>query len=117
VSESDPLHRPATAEEIEMVERLLKRARPAENVVPLPKARPVRKSSTEVPALPAMPLLSPTPRKPENARAEPEGQALARSCRWTRADARGGKANAARVNMRKAAQVELGLNHEPKNTA
>jgi len=33
VSESDPLHRPATAEEIEMVERLLKRTRPAENVV------------------------------------------------------------------------------------
>ena len=47
MSESDPLHRPATAEEIEMVERLLKRARPADNVVPLPKARPVPKSSTE----------------------------------------------------------------------
>jgi len=47
VSESDPLDRPATAEEIEMVERLLKR-RPAEKVVTLPKARPVRKSSTEV---------------------------------------------------------------------
>jgi hypothetical protein len=59
VSESDPLDRPATPEEIEMVERLLKRTRPAENVVPLPKARPVRKSSTEVLALPVMPLLSP----------------------------------------------------------
>jgi hypothetical protein len=35
----DPLDRPATPEEIEMVERLLKRTRPAENVVPLPKAR------------------------------------------------------------------------------
>jgi hypothetical protein len=57
VSESDPLDRPATAEEIEMVERLLKR-RPAEKVVTLPKARPVRKSSTEVLALPVMPLLS-----------------------------------------------------------
>jgi hypothetical protein len=39
----DPLGRPATPEEIEMVERLLKRTRPAENVVPLPKARPVRR--------------------------------------------------------------------------
>jgi hypothetical protein len=59
VSESDPLDRPATPEEIQMVERLLKRTRPAENVVPLPKARPARKSSTEVLALPVMPLLSP----------------------------------------------------------
>jgi hypothetical protein len=66
VSESDPLHRPATAEEIEMVERLLKRTRPAENVVPLPKARPVRKSSTEVLALPVMPLLSPMERGPSH---------------------------------------------------
>jgi hypothetical protein len=57
VSESDPLNRPATPEEIEMVERLLKRTRPAENVVPLPKARPVRKSSTEVLALPTLPAL------------------------------------------------------------
>jgi hypothetical protein len=44
VNESDPLDRPATPEEIETVERLLKRAL---NVVPLPKARPV---STELPA-------------------------------------------------------------------
>ena len=35
VSEGDPL-------DPEMVERLLKRTRPAENVVPLPKAQPVR---------------------------------------------------------------------------
>jgi hypothetical protein len=53
VSESDPLDRPATPEEIEMVERLLMRTRPAENVVPLPKARPVR--STEVLTLPTLP--------------------------------------------------------------
>ena len=39
----DPLDRPATPEEIEMVERLLKRTWPG-----WPKARPVRKSSTEV---------------------------------------------------------------------
>jgi hypothetical protein len=47
VNESDPLDRPATPEEIETVERLLKRAL---NVVPLPKARPVPKTSTELPA-------------------------------------------------------------------
>jgi hypothetical protein len=66
VSESDPLDRPATPEEIAMVERLLKRTRPAENVVPLSKARPVRKSSTEVLALPVMPLLSPMRRGPSH---------------------------------------------------
>jgi hypothetical protein len=71
VSESDPLDRPATPEEIEMVERLLKRTRPLEerrkgNVVPLPKARPVWKSSTEVLALPVMPLLSPIRRGPSH---------------------------------------------------
>jgi hypothetical protein len=59
VSKSDPLDRPATPEEIEMVERLLKRTRPAKNVVPLPKARTARTSSTEVLALPVMPLLPP----------------------------------------------------------
>jgi hypothetical protein len=69
VSESDPLDRPATPEEIEMVERLLKRTRPLgerrkENVVPLPKPRPVPKTSTEVLALPVMPLLSPIRREP-----------------------------------------------------
>ena len=47
MNESDPLDRPATPEEIETVERLLKRAL---NVVPLPKARPVPKTSTELPA-------------------------------------------------------------------
>ena len=62
MSESDPLHQPATAEEIEMVERLLKRTRPAENVVPPPKPRPVPKTSTEVLALPVMLLVSPIPR-------------------------------------------------------
>ena len=40
----DPLDRPATPEEIEMVERLLKRTPECG----APKARPVRKSSTEV---------------------------------------------------------------------
>jgi hypothetical protein len=40
-----------------MVERLLKRTGLAENVVPLPKARPVPKTSTEVLALPVMPAL------------------------------------------------------------
>jgi hypothetical protein len=40
MSESDPLDRPATPEEIEIVKRLLTRTRPAENVVSLPK-RPV----------------------------------------------------------------------------
>jgi hypothetical protein len=40
-----------------MVERLLKRTRSAKNVVPLPKARPVRKSSTEVLALAMLPAL------------------------------------------------------------
>ena len=53
---------PATPEEIEMVERLLKRTRPAENVVPPPKLRPVPKTSTEVLALPVMLLVSPIPR-------------------------------------------------------
>ena len=66
VSESNPLDRPATPEEIEMVQRLLKRAGPGQNVVPLPKARPVRKSSTEVLALPVMPLLSPMRRGPSH---------------------------------------------------
>src|SRR5262245_6706313 len=66
VSKSDPLDRPATPEEIQMVERLLKPTRPAENVVPLPKARPVPKSSTEVLALPVMPLLSPMRRGPSH---------------------------------------------------
>jgi hypothetical protein len=66
MSESDSLDRPATPEEIEMVERLLKRTRPAENVVRFPKARPVRKTSTEVLALPVMPLLSPLRRGPSH---------------------------------------------------
>jgi hypothetical protein len=66
MSESDSLDRPATPEEIEMVERLLKRTRPAENVVRFPKARPVRKTSTEVLALPVMPLLSPMRRGPSH---------------------------------------------------
>lgn len=64
MGENNTLERPATPEEIEMVERLLERTRPAENVVPLPKAKPVRKSSTEVLALPVMPLLSPIRRGP-----------------------------------------------------
>ena len=80
---------PATPEEIEMVERLLKRTRPAENVFPYRRREPVLKSSTEVLGMPVMPLLSPTPRKPENARLEPEGQALARSRHRARVHARG----------------------------
>jgi len=94
----DPLDRPATLEEIEMVERLLKRTRPAESVVPL------RKSSTEVLALSVMPLLSPTRRKPENARAEPERQALGRTGRRAQAQAQGDKANATKLNVRGAAR-------------
>jgi hypothetical protein len=59
MSESNPLNRPATPEEIEMVGRLLKRTRPAENVVPL-----APKTSMEVLALPTLPALQ---RKPSAA--------------------------------------------------
>ena len=58
MSESDPLDRPATPEEIEIVERLLKQTRRAE-MVPPPQARSVRKSSQEVLPFPVIPLLSP----------------------------------------------------------
>ena len=65
MSEGNSLDRPATDEEIAMVERLLRRSAtsgPRKNVakvVPLPKARPVPKATSEVLALPVMPLLSP----------------------------------------------------------
>ena len=53
---SDVLDREATPEGVEEVERLLK-ATTAE-IVPLPKSRPVPKTSTEVLAMPTLPALS-----------------------------------------------------------
>jgi len=48
----DPLDRPATDEEIAEVERLPKATSKKTEIVPLPKPRPVPKTSTEVLALP-----------------------------------------------------------------
>ena len=52
----DSLDRPATDEEIAEVERLLKATKKVE-IVPLPKPRPVPKTSTELLAMPTLPAL------------------------------------------------------------
>ena len=62
MSESDPLNRPATDEEIAEVERLLKAT--AAEIVPLRRAS--AKVTTEVLALPMLPALPPMPAKREH---------------------------------------------------